>query len=63
MPQAIDIIIEANGDVTIEGKSADLGADCKALTKDIERALGTVEKTVLKPEYHRAPKVARKAGG
>ena len=58
--QEIDIVIERNGDVTIEGKN--MGPDCKALTKEIESALGTVTATKLKPEYHRAQEVARKAG-
>ncbi len=60
--QEIDIDIAPNGDVTIEGKSADLGADCKALTKEIERALGVVTSTKTKPEYHRQPKLVRKTG-
>lgn len=58
--QEIDIIIDPTGrNVTVEGKNIE-GADCKALTKEIEAALGKVEATTLKPEYHTQPKVARK---
>ena len=59
--QEIDVLIDVNGDVKIEGKGIE-GADCKALTKAIEEALGDVTRTTLKPEYHLKPKVARKAG-
>jgi hypothetical protein len=62
VPEEIWIDIAENGDVTIEGKSATLGNDCKALTAEIEKALGTVMKTVTKPEFHRARAVTRKAG-
>lgn len=58
----IDIDISPNGDVTIEGKSADLGADCKTLTKEIEAALGVVTATTLKPEFHKAKARVRKVG-
>lgn len=58
----IDVDISPNGDVTIEGKSADLGPDCKVLTKEIEQALGTVTASTVKPEYHRQRTVLKKAG-
>ena len=57
--QEIWIDISANGDVRIEGKSADLGSDCKALTAEIEAALGSVTATKIKPEFHRARTVAK----
>ncbi len=59
--QEIDIDVSPTGEVTIEGKSADLGADCKTLTAEIEKALGVVAETRLKPEFHQAPKLKRKA--
>lgn len=51
--EEIRIDISPAGDVTIEGVNI-VGADCKALTKEIEAELGDVTKTTLKPDYHRA---------
>ncbi len=60
--QTIDIDIDATGKkITIEGKGIE-GSDCKALTREIEIALGTVESTVLKAEYHRPRRVTHKVG-
>ncbi len=61
--QEIDIDISPNGDVTIEGKSENLGADCKALTAEIEKALGVVTASTVKPSFYRARAVTRKVGG
>ncbi len=61
MAEEFWIEIAQDGNVTVEGKSAELGADCKALTKEIEQALGTVTSEVMKPEFHRPKKVLRKA--
>ena len=47
----IDISPDGN-DVKFEGHGIE-GPDCKALTKDIEEALGTPGKVMQKPEYHR----------
>ena len=59
--QEIDIVIEPNGDVTVEGKGI-VGPECETLTKEIEQALGSVQKRVKKPEYHRTATNTRKAG-
>ncbi len=59
--QEIEITIEANGDVKIEGKGF-TGNECTALTKAIEDALGTVSKRELKREYGMTKSVQRKAG-
>lgn len=59
--QEIEILIEPDGTVRVEGKGIE-GTDCKALTAEIEKALGTAVNTVLKPEYHRPRKIPRKAG-
>jgi hypothetical protein len=61
VPQEIVIDVSANGDVTIEGKGFD-GPECKKLTKELEEAVGVVTHTTIKPEYHRAPPMLRKAG-
>jgi hypothetical protein len=58
--QEIEITISADGSVQVEGKGIE-GNDCKALTKEIEAALGTVANVRLKAEYHRPRKVVRKA--
>ena len=52
MNEEIVIDIDAKGNVTVEGKGFS-GPECKTLTKDLEAALGKVEKTVTKPEYSR----------
>lgn len=55
------IDISADGkDVKVEGKSADMGSDCKVLTKEIEEALGSVETVKIKPEYHRTRTISKK---
>lgn len=59
--EEITIDIDANGNVQIEGHGIK-GADCETLTKDLEKALGTVEKRAKKAEYHQRPEVRRKAG-
>lgn len=59
--EEIVIDVSPTGDVTVEGKNIE-GSDCKALTREIEQALGTVTATKLKPEYHRTRAVRRKAG-
>lgn len=51
--QEIVIDIAPNGDVTIEGKGIE-GPDCKALTRELEQALGATTRSTVKPEYHRA---------
>lgn len=61
MAEEIEITIAPNGDVTVEGKGIS-GPDCRALTKEIEAALGTVTATKLKPEYHRT-RVAKRTQG
>lgn len=55
----IIIDIDERGNVRVEGKDIS-GPDCKALTKEIEDAIGVVEKVELKPEYRRARTVLRK---
>lgn len=48
------IVIEVSADgrtVKVEGQGI-VGTDCKLLTAAIERALGTVQTVVTKPEYH-----------
>jgi hypothetical protein len=60
VPEEIWIDISETGDVTVEGKSVSLGKDCKALTQDIEQALGTVTATKLKPEYRQVRSATRK---
>ena len=59
--EEIIIDIAANGDVTVEGKAI-TGSDCKALTKEIEAALGTVTRQSLKPEFYQQPVMKRKVG-
>jgi len=57
----IRIDISETGDVKIEGIDI-AGPDCVKLTAEIEAALGTVVKTVKKPEYHRTATVKRTVG-
>jgi hypothetical protein len=59
--EEITIDIDAEGNVKIEGHGI-VGPDCETLTKEIEKALGTVEKRTKKREYHTRPTVRRKAG-
>lgn len=59
MSQEIIVDISRDGtSVTVEGKGIE-GPDCKALTAEIEEALGVVTERKLKPEYHRARSAAR----
>ena len=55
------IDIEPDGKVTIEGKGFE-GAECKALSKDIEAHLGDVQKVVEKAEFKRGRPMLRKVG-
>lgn len=59
--QEVIIDIDERGNVTVEGKGF-TGNECTALTKEIEQALGDVEKRTLKPEYRMSKQVLRKAG-
>jgi hypothetical protein len=61
MAQEIVIDIDAVGNVKVEGKGIE-GMDCKALTKELEAALGDVQQVRLKPEYHRPKAHVRKVG-
>lgn len=56
----VRISVAPDGSTTIEALDV-VGPSCSLLTKDLERALGTVESVELKPEYHRvdAVKVAQ----
>lgn len=55
----IDISPDGNS-VTVEGKGIK-GPDCESLTKDIEQALGAVEKKRRTAEYNQRPATRRKA--
>lgn len=57
--QGWDIVIDEDGDVTIEGKGFQ-GPECDELIKDISRALGRRQKMIKKPEYHLLKPTARK---
>lgn len=57
----IVIEIEKDGTTHIEGHEIQ-GADCKALTEDLENRLGDVTNVTLKPEYHQPRKVTLKVG-
>lgn len=59
--EEIIIDIDETGNVKVEGKGFRDG-DCLKLTKDIEDALGTIEKRSLKPEARVAKTVLRKKG-
>lgn len=59
--EEIVIDFDSNGNATIEGKGF-VGNDCKLITKEIEEALGTVERVVEKPEMRRQKSVLKKAG-
>jgi hypothetical protein len=50
MPAEIHLTFDANDEPVIEVKGAK-GKTCKALTAELERALGSVKETSLKPEY------------
>lgn len=59
MAETIEITIEPNGDVKVEGIDIS-GPDCEQLTRGIEQALGSVESKRRKPEYSRPREVRRK---
>jgi hypothetical protein len=60
--ERVIVNIDPNGNTTVEVDGV-VGLGCKKLTADIEKALGKVTSTTLKPEYHRKPQeqVRRKA--
>lgn len=60
-PKEFVIDIDQQGNVTIDGKNFE-GGECQKLSKEIEQALGVVTAVKLKPEFHRAVPVGRKAG-
>lgn len=55
--EEIIIDIHPNGDVTIEGKNF-VGAECKAMTKELEADFGEVTRVQEKPEFHRTTMTA-----
>lgn len=57
----INIDFDPNGNATIEASGFE-GSECKELTRDIEEALGSVERVKEKPEMKRGKKELRKAG-
>lgn len=57
--EEILIDISPTGQVQVEGKGFK-DATCTQLTKDLEKALGDVEKVTLKPEHRVAIGAARK---
>lgn len=61
MAQEVVIEIDEKGNVVVEGKGF-AGAECTAVTKALEEAIGTVESRKLKPEYRQARPMVRKAG-
>ena len=61
MAREIYIEIDDEGNVTVEGKGFK-GPECEMFTKELEHALGTIEKKTYKPEYKAAPPLMRKAG-
>jgi hypothetical protein len=50
MAQAITVTIDAEGNVKVEANGV-TGSGCAALTKEIERALGTTTGDSKKPEW------------
>lgn len=58
--QKIIIDIDEQGHVQVEGEGF-AGAECQALTRDLEHALGEVERVTLKPEYRQTKAAVRKA--
>lgn len=60
MGQTIDIIVDRNGNVQIE-TSGFSGAECEAMTKALEDALGDVETREHKPEFTRTQVHAKKS--
>jgi hypothetical protein len=53
MNRSIEIIIAADGTVTIDAVGFK-GADCEQATKFLEQALGLTAEKRRKPEYHQA---------
>lgn len=49
--EELEIIIDKNGKIDIEVKGVK-GHSCKELTRDLEEALGEVEKRTCKTEYY-----------
>ncbi len=46
----ISLEISPGGEITVEVSGVD-GPSCKALTMDLEKSLGKLQDTKLKPEY------------
>lgn len=59
--EEIVIDIDERGNVQVEG-SGIKGPDCESVTRDIERALGTVREKTRTREYHERPQIRRKVG-
>ena len=51
MSRSIEIIVAPTGEVRIDAVNFK-GADCKAVTRFLEEALGTAGPRHRKPEYH-----------
>ncbi len=51
MKRTIEIIVSPTGEIHIEGVGF-IGASCKEATRALEEALGTVERSLTKPEYY-----------
>lgn len=55
----LEFLISPDGTtVTVEGHHF-VGKECETISKPFEEVLGTVTKSVKKPEYHRARTVGR----
>ena len=61
MAEEITILVDAQGNVQVEGHGF-VGSDCQKLTKELEEAIGHVEQRKLKPEFHRTRVATRKVG-
>ena len=51
MKRTIEIIVSPTGEIHIEGVGF-IGTSCKEATQALEEALGMVESSQTKPEYH-----------
>ncbi|MDA1277533.1 MAG: DUF2997 domain-containing protein [Verrucomicrobia bacterium] len=51
MKRTIEIIVSPAGEIHIEAVGF-IGTSCKEATQALEEALGTVERSQTKPEYH-----------
>ena len=51
MKRTIEIIVSSAGEIRIEAVGF-IGTSCKEATQALEEALGTVELSQPKPEYH-----------